>query len=247
MYNQGFQNNPAESVKSVQFYERGVEEVSGAAMAKLARLLKEGAEDVDRDPTRAVQLYQRAIDKGEDVSVILELADLPKDGAEGLDADPARAMQLYERAFEESAYTGLIANFSRLKADPARVLRLFERAEEDADAYTMWYLANQLKDGAKGLHPNPARAVQLYERAIVEHEYTFSMMDLADLLKHGAEGVKADRARAVRLYERAIDQDTEGYAMIRFAGFCTTMLKGALQERLNYMSPPSTSLEIRRR
>lgn len=101
------------------------------AVILLAMLLEDGAEGVDADPTRAVELYTRAIDEGGNVTAMLRLAFLFEKGALGVDPDPAQAVDLYTRAIDDGADTNAMNN-----------------------------LANLLKEGAAGVDANSSRAAE---------------------------------------------------------------------------------------
>lgn len=72
-------------------------------------------------------------------------------------------------------------------------------ASSDADA--VFSLALLLQMGAKGVKPNPAKAVLHFARA-VEEGHVRSMIHLGMLLETGAKGEKADPAKATALYDR---------------------------------------------
>ena len=61
-------------------------------------LLENGAEGVEQDAPRAVDLYTRAINEGNHIGAMNNLALLLENGAEGVDPDPALSSELRARA-----------------------------------------------------------------------------------------------------------------------------------------------------
>eukprot|EP00178_Gracilaria_changii_P002659 TRINITY_DN1396_c0_g1_i6.p1 TRINITY_DN1396_c0_g1~~TRINITY_DN1396_c0_g1_i6.p1 ORF type:complete len:1292 (-),score=238.65 TRINITY_DN1396_c0_g1_i6:876-4694(-) len=83
--------------KSILMKEITVAHLGVRSIHSLALLLVDGAEGVERDASRAMQLYESAIANG-NVYAMANLANLLVDGAEGVERDASRAMQLYESA-----------------------------------------------------------------------------------------------------------------------------------------------------
>lgn len=61
-----------------------------------------------------------------------------------------------------------------------------------------------LQNGPVGVNADPARAVELYDRA-ADGGYVLAMENLANLLERGGEGVAPDLSRAMQLRSRALD------------------------------------------
>lgn len=170
MYDHGYQNNPTEHTRATGFYACAISGGDVSATYNLANTLANGAEGVDADPVRAVELYSRAIDKGSldggaGICSFSNLDHLLLRDAEGLDPDPTRAVDLFNWAI----------------------------AEGDVQARVS--LASLLENGAHGVDADPIRAAELYRRAFDEGFHTGAMFDLAVLFENGAPGLDADPAR----------------------------------------------------
>lgn len=61
------------------------------------------------------------------------------------------------------------------------------------------------------------RAKELYEQAIREGNYVFSMFNLAVLLGKGGEEIETDAVRAKQLYEQAIQEGNHVFSMVNLA------------------------------
>lgn len=61
---------------------------------------------------------------------------------------------------------------------------------------------------------NPARSVELYQRA-VDAGKEYAMVNLARLLSKGAKGVARDRACAIQLYSHVIEQEADAGQIYR--------------------------------
>ena len=63
----------------------------------LAERWLEGAQDIPRDPARAVEILEACVAEEEDGDVLFHLAELVRDGR-GVDADLPRALELFQLA-----------------------------------------------------------------------------------------------------------------------------------------------------
>src|SRR5207237_2777078 len=75
------------------------EKGNAPAMSQLAYLYQYGYKGVAKDPTRAVQLYQRALADG-DPAAPAGLGFMLHHGYGGLQADPVKAVELYRKGAE---------------------------------------------------------------------------------------------------------------------------------------------------
>lgn len=92
------QSDPA---RAVALYTRCANEGHVEYMNRLAMLLEEGAEGVDADHARAVQLYIAAIAEGGDAEAMRNLACLLDERAKGGDANHVQAVKYYNRIVED--------------------------------------------------------------------------------------------------------------------------------------------------
>ncbi|CDF34171.1 unnamed protein product [Chondrus crispus] len=74
---------------------------SGNATCYLAMTLRDGAEGVERNAVRAVELFEMDIKARKQSRSMVCLGNMMRDGADGVARDTDRAIQLYEMAVEE--------------------------------------------------------------------------------------------------------------------------------------------------
>lgn len=142
---------------------------------KAVELVEQAQEVEESDPTKAVELYNTAINEHNDADAMNALAILLEAGSgDTVKADPKRALELYTTAVDQHSH-----------------------------AEAMFNLAVLLVKGAEGVPKDAARAVKLYEKAIEEAADTDAMKNLAVLLQEGADDVPVDKERALYLYNEA--------------------------------------------
>ncbi|CDF34558.1 Sel1-repeat containing protein [Chondrus crispus] len=207
--------------------ERQIEEHDDVyAMNKLGLMLHNGAEGVEADAVRALELYELAISKGTNCSAMYNLGCLLEKGGEGVEKDAVRAKELFERAINEHGHVGAMNNLGLMvkegadgvEADAVRAMELYELAiSKGRNGIAMYNLGILLRDGAKDLDCNLVRAAELFKMSIEESNDTDAMVELGNLLRDGAEGVQRDTDRACRLYERAIKEDNHSEAVENLA------------------------------
>ncbi|CDF39166.1 Sel1-repeat containing protein [Chondrus crispus] len=207
--------------------EREIEEHDDVwAMNTLGLMVHNGAEGVEADVVRAMELYELAISKGDDGSAMNNLGCLLEKGGEGVEKDAVRAKELFERAINEHDFVpamnklGLMVEEGAdgVEADAVRAMELYELAiSKGRNGIAMYNLGILLRDGAEGLDCNLVCAAELFERAIEESNGTDAMVELGNLLRDGAEGVERDTDRACILYEGAIKEDNHSEAVENLA------------------------------
>ena len=182
------------------------------AMFNLGHLLQESGEGVERDVVRAMELYESAIEKGDNVFAMVNLGYLLQEGAEGVERDAVRARELYESAIEKGDMKAMFnlgvllqEGAERVERDAVRAMELYESAIEKGDIDAIVNLGVLLQEGAEGVEQDAVRARELYESAIEKGDNVFAMVNLGYLLQEGAEGVERDAVRAMELYESAIE------------------------------------------
>ncbi|CDF38170.1 Sel1-repeat containing protein [Chondrus crispus] len=203
--------------------ERRIEEHDDVgAMNDLGLMLHNGAEGVEADAVRAMELYELAISKGIKSSAMNSLGRLLETGGKGVEKDAVRAKELFQLAINEHGHVGAMNNLGLMveegaegvEADAVRAMELYELAiSKGRNGIAMYNLGILLRDGAEGLDCNLVRAAELFEMAIEESNDTDALVELGNLLRDGAEGVERDTDRACRLYERAIQEDNHSKAV----------------------------------
>lgn len=202
-----------EAVKTVE------KEESPEAMFKLAQMLHEGTDDMKADVSRAVCLYQSALEQGYMAAraPLLEiLAATPAATPEEL-ANAKEFMGITDDvdADDEPADEGtaMVEEAASLEiSDPEKAKELYNTAiQEYDDPDAMNGLAILLeKSDAK-------RSVELYTTAMNNHAHCEAMFNLAVLLGKGGEGVAPDAKKAVELYEKVIEEEADTDAMNNLA------------------------------
>ncbi|CDF32355.1 unnamed protein product [Chondrus crispus] len=203
--------------------ERQIEEHDDVpAMNKLGLMVHNGAEGVEADVVRAMELYELAISKGDDGSAMNNLGCLLEKGGEGVGKDAVRAKELLERAINEHDHVEAMNNLGLVveegaegvEADVVRAMELYELAiSKGDDGSAMCNLGCLLETGGEGVEKDAVRAKELLERAINEHDFVPAMNSLGVMVEEGAERVEADAVRAMELYELAISKGRNGIAM----------------------------------
>ena len=198
-------------------------EVMSEKEVNLHNLLAEGAEGVERSAVQSMQLYERDIEKDDDVSAMVNLGVLLEEGAEGVERNVVRSMGLYERAIEKGDDVNAMVNLGILLKQGAEgvecnavlSMELYERAIEKGDIVSaMVNLGVLLEEGAEGVERNAVRSMELYERAIEKGDDVDAMVNLGVLLEEGAERVERNAVRSIQLYERAIEKGDNVIAMV---------------------------------
>lgn len=161
-------------------------------MAFLGGLTECGYGSVPSNPSRAVELYQRAIDEGRCTFAEHNLADLWERGYDGVKPNPAQAAELFQRIIDTPDGACATYRLGRLK-----------------------------RDGYEGCDPDPAGAVLLFERAIGKCGDVEAMYELGQLIEWGYRDKPADPRRAAELYQRVINENGSSLAMVRLAKLLT--------------------------
>ncbi len=87
------------------------------AALSLGRLLEDGVKDIPADPSRAMELYTRAMNAGID-SALNEVARLHNIG-KGVERNLSYAAKIYNRAIEEAGSVEAMRNLALLLEDGA--------------------------------------------------------------------------------------------------------------------------------
>lgn len=88
-------------------------------MNNLALLLENGAEGVDANPVRSVELYRRAMEERRSEHAVVNLVRLLSKGTKGVTRDRARPIELYSRVTEQ----GTNASQIRIATNEMETLR----------------------------------------------------------------------------------------------------------------------------
>ncbi|KAH3756074.1 sel1 repeat family protein [Pelomyxa schiedti] len=161
---------------------------------------------VDRDPSKAVSLFQKAVDAG-NASAMNSLGWCYEKG-NGVGEDMNEAVSLYRRAADAGNANAMnnlgmcYQNGNGVNKDMTEAVSLFRRAADAGDASAMFNLALCYKNG-NGVDKNVNEAVLLYRRASNAGD-TDAMNNLGVCYHHG-NGVDKDINAAVSLFRRAAD------------------------------------------
>jgi TPR repeat protein len=202
---------PVDAVRARELLEQAVAaggEVSKWAWAGLGDLYRSA--DATRDPARAVEAYETAIELG-NVGAMVSLGRMLGAG-EGVPVDFERARRLLEDAIAAgsdrdgwAALAALYANAGEENRDLVKAADAYQQAADLGDPWAMLSLAQMLAQG-NGVPVDFARAKALLDQAIATGgdmpQYAWAGM--GDLYRFAAEGDR-DPASAVAAYETAID------------------------------------------
>src|SRR5581483_10620774 len=173
----------------------------------LGDLYRNAAPD-KRDPRKAEDAYQKAVELG-DPWAMLSLADMLANG-DGLPVDFDRARKLLEGAAgagEVKAAARALGDLYRYaaadKRDPAKAAGAYQKAAELGDTGAMLTLANMLAKG-DGVAVDFDRARSLLEGAIAAGRTKEGSRALGDLYRN-ADAPNRDTAKAAVAYQRAVD------------------------------------------
>lgn len=173
---------------AIELYKDVLVGTDGKHAYELALILE------DKSPEEAINLYEVAINAGDELNSTYKLARLISG------KDRSRAMKLYERSMKAgdnlwapNALANLIGD-----EDKARARKLYELSIANGDEkFAPNGLANLIKAD------NPEHAIQLYERAINAGDHFYAPCNLADLI------LNSDPARARVLYEMSMGEGKE--------------------------------------
>lgn len=129
------------------------------AVCNQANLLHKGAKGMEPDITRAVELYERAVD-GDDAPAMKKFANLLEEGANGVDVDRARAVDLYLLAIDKAG-----------------------------DNQAMRNLAFLLQEGADGGDADHVEAVKRFKHCVKLGRVAEALSQLASILVEGGKKV----------------------------------------------------------
>ena len=197
-------------------------------MCNLADILVDGAEGIPKDPQRALLLYQRAVDVGNE-SAMNNMAYMLFEGAEGVPKDPQRALSLYQRAADAGVDAAiynleniLVNGAEGIPRDPQRALLLYHCGINAGQTSAMNNLAYMLRHGV-GIQIDLYRAKHLYEQAVEKGNEARSMYHLGCLLQNADNLViQKEAIRAKQLYEQAVTEENDVDAIFALAQLLET-------------------------
>ena len=173
----------------------------------LAYMYKTGR-GVKKDYQKAVELYTRAIEKGNSHSMN-NLGVMYMDG-DGVEKDYQKAIELYICAIEKGSSTSMnnlavmYIDGDGVKKDYQKAIELYMCAIEKGSSISMNNLGYMYKTGDE-VEQNYQKAIELYTLAI-EKGNPFSMNNLAVMYRDG-NGVEQNYQKAIELYTLAIEKE----------------------------------------
>ena len=179
------------------------------AWASLGNLYRT-ADAAHRQPAKAVDAYQRAVDLG-DTDVLIVLARMVGSG-DGVAVDFARAEKLLQASVAAGSgadgWLGLADLYRHADAanrDPQKVVDAYQKAVNLQDARAMVALARMVGSG-DGVPVDFDRARQLLESAIgLGGDLTATAWTNLGNLYRNADGALRDPAKAIDAYQHAVD------------------------------------------
>ncbi|KAH3765772.1 sel1 repeat family protein [Pelomyxa schiedti] len=176
-----------------------------ATMSLIGAYLLDGAACMDRDPSKAVSLFQKAADAG-NASAMFNLGLCYYNG-DGVDKDINKAVSLYKRAADAgntNAMTNLgvcCDNGNGVDKDMNQAVSLYWRAADAGNTNAMFNLGVRYDNS--GVDKDINQAVSLYWRA-ADAGNASAMNNLGWCYKNG-DGVDKDMNQAVSLFQKAAD------------------------------------------
>jgi TPR repeat protein len=141
------------------------------AMSELAEALRTGT-GAEKDPARALPLFEKAADAGNLWSV--RMVGWMYEKGEGVPADAAKALAAYTRAADKgdtwsAAQIGdmYLSGSTATPASPAEAMRWWQRAAKGGSAFAMNALGRHYVTGLQGVPKNPDEAHFWSVRAMV--------------------------------------------------------------------------------
>jgi TPR repeat protein/serine/threonine protein kinase len=165
-----------------------------------------GTGGVDKNETKAAELYRRASDAG-DTGAMKNLGVCYENGT-GLAKDEAMAVEMYRRAADDSDADGMVhlgvcyRHGRGVPKDEIKAVELYKRAADAGNAYGMVNLGACYEKG-NGVPIDHSKAAEQYRRA-ADAGSGIGMRNLGVCHQRGT-GVAKDEAKAVALYRRAAD------------------------------------------
>lgn len=176
-----------------------------------------------------VGLLERAGE--EEADALYDLACLYQEGTgEWMRKDLDKTRELLERSVREHDHVESMVKLGRVlesQGSHESALDLYETAvERGGGGEALFRLGNLVRNGGGGREADMGRAVELYTRAMVEHEHCGAMTNLATMFFEGV-GVGRDVNRAKRLLEEAVQRG--GGAVTKFN--LAVVLRGSKEQK----------------
>jgi TPR repeat protein len=183
-------------------FNAGADHGDAASMGYLGLLYEEGF-GVARDHARALEWYERAIDKG-DARAMRNLGTLYLKGE-----DYAKAREWYEKAADKGDASGmnrlgrLYHNGQGVAQDYAKAREWYEKAADKGEPNAVTNLGIIYYYGGFGVAQDYAKAREWYEKAAAKGDAN-AMRNLGTLY-HSGLGVTQDYTKAREWYEKSAD------------------------------------------
>ncbi|SHL59100.1 TPR repeat [Nitrosospira sp. Nsp11] len=184
--------------------EHAADSSDTAAMFFLGLLYLKGI-GVERNSTRAFQLYHKAAEKGNS-DALTHLGFCYAEG-NGVVRNRSKAIELYQQAVKRGNSTAMIRLAScyetgdGITKDPVKAIILFQQAADQGDSSALINLGNRYEQG-DGIEQDWDKAINLYQRAADQGDSS-ALINLADRYEQGI-GIKQDWDKAIDLYQRAV-------------------------------------------
>ena len=205
---------PRDEARAAALYATACDAADRRACAGLGRMLRLGRGGLARDPSRAVQLFEKACgadlgDASGSARGCALLGEGYRDAIGGLVRDDARAVALFRDACGRHNPTGCKdlggmhqAGRGGLARDEAAAAARYREACDDGEVLGCNDLGVLVGSGRGGLARDEALAAELYRRACEGGEM-LGCDNLAWMIERGKGFEPADAIRAAELYQRA--------------------------------------------
>lgn len=206
---EGVDHDSAETVRLLERALVAAVEASPACVGPIAYELGnmyEAGEGIDKDFSRARELYQQSADAN-DARGLLALGYLYHSGI-GVDPNPARVTDYFQSAAARNCAwaeveLGILYRIGLgVDQDQSIARGWFERSVAHGNDYGRFELGKMLRVGRGGPH-DVARAVELF-RTAADAEVPEAVYELGQCYRFG-QGVAIDYPKARELYEKAVE------------------------------------------
>ena len=170
---------------------------------------------VEKDVSKAIELYRRAIDQDSPLGFCYLAVCYEK--GNGVEKDVSRAAELYRRASDQDYPLGhcqlglCYENGEGVEKDVSRAAELYRRASDQDYARGHCSLGLCYENG-EGVEKDVSRAVELYQRAS-DQDYYLGHLWLGACYENG-DGVEKNIKQAVLLYKKAFKLKAEYFVHI---------------------------------
>ncbi|KAH3765879.1 ADP-ribosylglycohydrolase family protein [Pelomyxa schiedti] len=225
-----------------------------SSMSHLGICYEQGLGGVDKDIDKAVSLYQRAADAGDDAQAMCEIAICYSNGY-GVDKDMSKAVSWYLRAADAGNAIAMrtlgtfYQNGTGVEKDIHKAVTWWQRAADAVDATAIHNLGTCYQEG-DGVAEDKDRAITLFQRA-VDSGNAAAMWSLGMCYASG-NGVGKDIHKTAVMWQRSTNAACAMWQQTTEAGnaYPTCNLAELEKELLIlYKEPPnsvSTTLDFTR-